>query len=131
MCHDLGWNDMGDDAPEGYVDEPAPKVRRADIVPIAGDAETSMVPCNVSKHQSQPEVMFNEMATPAKTRNSSSHQGHRVAFTLRLDAERHFKLRLACAFENRSVQKFVTEAIDRWLDEMHGLRDIVDHIKHT
>jgi hypothetical protein len=42
----------------------------------------------------------------------------KAAFTLRLDAERHLRLRLACAVQNRSAQQFVTEALDRLLDSL-------------
>ncbi|TMJ12530.1 MAG: hypothetical protein E6G94_13630 [Alphaproteobacteria bacterium] len=40
------------------------------------------------------------------------------AFTLRLDAERHLKLRLACAVTGRSAQLLVTEAVDALLKEL-------------
>jgi hypothetical protein len=43
---------------------------------------------------------------------------HKAAFTLRLDAERHLRLRLACAVQNRSAQQIVTEALDRLLDSL-------------
>jgi hypothetical protein len=47
------------------------------------------------------------------------NDAHRkAAFTLRLDAERHLRLRLACAVQNRSAQQFVTEALDRLLDSL-------------
>jgi len=47
--------------------------------------------------------------------------GRKTAFTLRLDTERHLRLRLACAVENRSAQQIVTAALDRLLD---GLPDV-------
>ncbi|HYI40852.1 MAG TPA: hypothetical protein VE053_11095 [Allosphingosinicella sp.] len=40
----------------------------------------------------------------------------KAAFTLRLDPERHLKLRLACALSRRSAQQLVTEALDNFLD---------------
>ncbi len=42
----------------------------------------------------------------------------KAAFTLRLDKERHLKLRLACAVNNKSAQNLVTEALDALLDNM-------------
>ncbi|MEM1131422.1 MAG: hypothetical protein AAGH53_00635 [Pseudomonadota bacterium] len=39
----------------------------------------------------------------------------RAAFTLRLDPERHLRLRLACAVRNQSAQQLVTEALDEML----------------
>lgn len=45
----------------------------------------------------------------------------KVAFTLRLDKERHLKLRLASALENRSAQQLVTEALDSFFKAMPDL----------
>ena len=39
----------------------------------------------------------------------------KAAFTLRLDPERHLKLRLACALTGRSAQLLVTGALDQYL----------------
>ena len=39
----------------------------------------------------------------------------KAAFTLRLDAKRHLKLRLACAVNGRSAQQLVTDALDHLL----------------
>ena len=39
----------------------------------------------------------------------------KAAFTLRLDPERHLKLRLACAVDGRSAQQIVTDAVDQFL----------------
>jgi hypothetical protein len=45
----------------------------------------------------------------------------KAAFTLRLDPERHLKLRLACALSRRSAQQLVTEALDNFLDSIPEL----------
>jgi hypothetical protein len=50
-------------------------------------------------------------------RRSALADGRRAAFTLRVDAERHLKLRLACTIKGRSAQALVTEALDRLLNE--------------
>ncbi|MGB3165797.1 MAG: hypothetical protein WBA68_03375 [Alteraurantiacibacter sp.] len=42
----------------------------------------------------------------------------RVAFTLRLDAERHTKLRLASTLAGESAQKLMTSALDALLADM-------------
>jgi len=44
--------------------------------------------------------------------------GRRAAFTLRLDAKRHLKLRLASTVKNRSAQQLVTMALDKFLSEI-------------
>ena len=40
------------------------------------------------------------------------------AFTLRLDGDRHLRLRLACAISNRSAQQLVTAALDAFIESM-------------
>jgi hypothetical protein len=45
----------------------------------------------------------------------------KAAFTLRLDPERHLKLRLACAVSGRSAQLLVTDALDQLLSGMPEL----------
>jgi outer membrane biosynthesis protein TonB len=45
----------------------------------------------------------------------------KAAFTLRLEPERHLKLRLACALSRRSAQQLVTEALDDFLDSLPEL----------
>jgi hypothetical protein len=45
----------------------------------------------------------------------------KAAFTLRLDPERHLKLRLACAVSSRSAQLLVTDALDALLAGMPEL----------
>lgn len=42
------------------------------------------------------------------------------AFTLRLDKQRHLKLRLACAFSHTSAQRLLTEALDEYLERHHS-----------
>ena len=45
----------------------------------------------------------------------------KAAFTLRLDKDRHLKLRLACAVTGRSAQQLVTDALDALLADMPEL----------
>lgn len=49
----------------------------------------------------------------------------KAAFTLRLDPERHLKLRMACALDARSAQALVTEALDRLLAAMPEIDPLV------
>lgn len=65
----------------------------------------------------------------ARARKSALAQGRRAAFTLRLDGERHLKLRLACTINNRSAQQIVTEALDRLLGDMPELETLAAQVK--
>ena len=53
----------------------------------------------------------------------------KAAFTLRLDPERHLKLRLACAVDGRSAQTLVTQALDALLAEMPELESMATKAK--
>ena len=56
----------------------------------------------------------------ASTRAAVGSKGQ-AAFTLRLDPDRHLKLRLACAVSGRSAQMLVTDALDTLLGSMPDL----------
>lgn len=53
----------------------------------------------------------------------------RAAFTLRLDPDRHLKLRLACAVDGRSAQQLVTAALDQMLERMPELNGLAAKAK--
>ena len=53
----------------------------------------------------------------------------KAAFTLRLDPERHLKLRLACAVDGRSAQQLVTDALDQLLERMPDLDGLTEKAK--
>ena len=61
-------------------------------------------------------------ATPkAAPRSRASVGKAKAAFTLRLDQDRHLKLRLACAVTGTSAQQLVTRALDELLATMPEL----------
>jgi hypothetical protein len=53
----------------------------------------------------------------------------KAAFTLRLDPERHLKLRLACAVGGRSAQQIVTDAVDQLQAAMPELDTLAEKAK--
>lgn len=53
----------------------------------------------------------------------------KAAFTLRLESERHLKLRLACAVHGRSAQQIVTDALDQLLERMPELDAMAEKAK--
>lgn len=100
---DLGWNDMGGDELSNVVP----------ISPASDDADDAPVL-----------TLAKKIAAPANTtavRKSALKQGKRAAFTLRLDAERHLKLRLASTIKGQSAQQIVTDALDSLLNEIKEL----------
>jgi hypothetical protein len=53
----------------------------------------------------------------------------RAAFTLRLDADRHLKLRLATTIKGVSAQALVTQALDALLNRMPELDTLAAQVK--
>ncbi len=94
------------------------------IEPIDTDymeQETQPVLLPAKMTQQKPYVaqyISTEVRTP-KTRYASGQKA-RCAFTLRLDPERHLKLRLISAHQHRSAQVIVTEALDRFLADLNS-----------
>jgi hypothetical protein len=64
--------------------------------------------------------------TRAPRQRAAAGSKPKAAFTLRLDAERHLKLRLACAVTGHSAQQLVTAALDALLDAMPELESMAD-----
>jgi hypothetical protein len=130
---DLGWNDMGEADEDAHQAETA----AAPIAATNGNGKAGAL-------KGQPEVRRQiqaiaahlakrddkkrtEQAKPA--RESALESGRRAAFTLRLDAQRHLKLRLACTVKNRSAQQIVTEALDRLLSGMPEIDSLAAQLK--
>lgn len=131
---DLGWNDMGDDA-AAATEQASPA---GEVVPIKAAVEFPAEPEKpaVVQHQeaiAQQVAPFESAAAKAvmkisPPRRSALDNGRRAAFTLRMDAERHLKLRLACTIRNRSAQQLVTEALDRLIDELPDLATLAAQV---
>jgi hypothetical protein len=68
------------------------------------------------------------LPTAAQPRRKAVEQGRRAAFTLRLDPERHLKLRLAATLRDCSAQELVTEALDQLLNDIAELEAIAAHV---
>ena len=68
-------------------------------------------------------------AAVAPARQQASHSSRRAAFTLRLDAKRHLKLRLASTVRNRSAQQLVTEALDRFLGDIPEIESLAAQLR--
>ena len=116
---DLGWNDMGTVEPEGDDG--------AEIVSIGGEpVQNSSAACAPTVVQ-QLSTLASKVA--AKRHPLVASQGRRVAFTLRLDPERHLRLRLASAVLGRSAQEILTEALDSRLDALAEIEALAAKIR--
>lgn len=112
--HDLGWDDHGEDV--------------ADVVPIGRHAAVSAEAPEVVRQQERLGEAFAAPRSPV--RKAAFDQGRKAAFTLRLDEDRHLKLRLACAAGNRSAQLLVTEALDRLLAELPEVGELAGALRN-
>ncbi|HSQ96732.1 MAG TPA: hypothetical protein VLM18_11645 [Croceibacterium sp.] len=65
----------------------------------------------------------------APVARKSDSFSRRAAFTLRLDAKRHLKLRLASTVRNRSAQQLVTEALDRFLNDIPEIEALAAQVQ--
>lgn len=114
QIEDLGWNDMGHEpgpTPPVAIEKPPVLVVRealAEAVEAPEALEPVMTPAAVRSVS---------VATATRLSRETAHK-NRAAFTLRLDAERHLKLRLASALAHQSAQQIVAHALDRFLESM-------------
>jgi hypothetical protein len=104
-----------------------PRARAAAVEAAAPTPEPAAVdpvdvrPAIVEAEQPAGPAVTAEVAPAAAT-------GRKAAFTLRLDQQRHLKLRLACAVDNRSAQQIVTAALDAYLNAIDALDDLAGRV---
>lgn len=68
------------------------------------------------------------VALPKRQALPAVAAGRKAAFTLRLDAERHLRLRLATAVTGRSAQQFVTGALDALLATIPEIEALAERV---
>lgn len=119
---DLGWNDMGGydapiDEPVRAVTEPAPAP--VEEPPVLRQREALKAEIETPRAKPAKAVIKPSMSEAALGRIGRTVRAKQTkaksAFTLRLDADRHLRLRLATAICDRSAQLLVTEALDAFL----------------
>jgi hypothetical protein len=156
MQEDCGWNDMGYDVdpdpstPMDYdhftgvnplanaVPEVKPEVKQqqeriaeqlhvqAEEIGIVGEDEAPAAP--VVPFVSPRATVAKPADRPAPRLRAAPGSKEKSAFTLRLDGERHLKLRLACAVSNKSAQQLVTAALDAFIDSIPELSTLAAHV---
>lgn len=102
---ELGWNDMDADG--------EPEVRRQQSKLVHSIADSNLAAMNAGESSN---------VTPIRPHR-------RAAFTLRLDAERHLKLKLASTVRGESAQQIVTRALDQMLADMPEIDNLATHVK--
>lgn len=114
---DLGWNDMG-----SHELAPAPAVPPVLVErEVLKDHIETLAPVEAPVPVELPRAVKSvSVATATRIGRESAKQtkGSKAAFTLRLEAERHLKLRLASAVTNLSSQQLVTQALDAFLTSL-------------
>ncbi len=102
-----------------YADQDAPLLADKALPP-----ERPAAPDKIEVQGQSPGATLRSRASPQNRAGQPSRTGRastgkarngKAAFTLRLDSERHLKLRLASAHANQSAQQIVSAALDRYL----------------
>jgi hypothetical protein len=122
---DLGWNDMG----EAETDEALEQ--EAEVLRLSAAGAQPAVRQHIeaiAAHLARADRDDN-IGPPARAPKAVVADRRRAAFTLRLDSERHLKLRLASTIKNRSAQQLVTEALDRLLGGMPELDSLASQLR--
>lgn len=119
---DLGWNDMGTEPAAPPSVAPAAPVALSPVEPpsvlVEREALREQVEQPVATSApAEPATPSVSIATARRIGRESAAQTARgkAAFTLRLESERHLRLRLASAVLHESAQALVTRALDQFL----------------
>lgn len=137
---DLGWNDHGHDVPAPVASLAAAREGTIGAAPAA--VLRAVEPVVLRQREALAEAVQEAASTPVEEGNSTRSAAstvvstmlagnRRAAFTLRVDEDRHMRLRLACAMQNRSAQQIVTEALDRMLGDLPGLDDLTRRVRRS
>lgn len=103
---DLGWNDMGAPVPAVLIQREALK-SQIETLPIAVAAVSLATAALIRRQITRPD------------------KGTKAAFTLRLDADRHLRLRLSSAVTGHSQQRLMTQALDAFLQSLPEVEALV------
>lgn len=88
------------------------------VVPLMATKRRSNAPVEKAPVEKATPVLVEECAPVVVLPRARAGTKAKAAFTLRLDPERHLRLRLASAITHRSAQVIVTEALDALLGAM-------------
>jgi hypothetical protein len=143
---DLGWNDMGPEPAGDYEDDlpehvpssisaltPAPKPVQQETPEPEVVAQQRAIAETFAAAEPEPEPEAVEAPPPSvvklpKRPAAAASTGKKAAFTLRVDAQRHLRLRLATAVTGRSAQQLVTEALDHLLESLPEIESLAARV---
>ncbi len=153
--NDMGDEDEPDQPHHGHLlhltPEPANALAEAESRELDRAAQVALAPVGATEVHRQQAVLAERVAKPAAKlavtaansdgpspviaritpveRRSALARGKRAAFTLRLDEERHLKLRLLSTIKGKSAQQIVTDALDALLDGMADIESLAAQVK--
>ncbi len=158
---DLGWNDIGDESealptgkpltgltppdqaayqagfeePEDYyeADEDQPHGGMSPLSPITRHLEAIAQRITDVARDTSSKPMTIRMSPQArpKRKPGTGLFSRRAAFTLRLDEERHLRLRLLSAVTRRSSQQLLIEALDLLLARHNQVEDLAGRVEEA
>ncbi len=114
---------------------PAPEVNADRPESVSEHSVVAQQRAIVERFEAEEEVASSPVSMLAKRaevvklpRRSATVPGKKAAFTLRLDTDRHMRLRLACAVLNRSAQQIVTAALDEALASIPEIEALAERL---
>jgi hypothetical protein len=108
---------------EEEIDETAELFEPEALVDVPDLAEPDEIDKPIVEEEAAAVTVTTAVRPPRRAPRPRSAPGSKskAAFTLRLDPDRHLKLRLACAVDGRSAQQLVTDALDQMLERVPDL----------
>ncbi len=146
---DLGWNDIGDDQEplppatslsamispdmnvvEEYGYDETPEEEHGALSPLTRHLEeiAQRITATAPQLTAQPRAVRPAARKRAAPRIDPS-LSRKAAFTLRIDAERHLRLRLLSALTHRSSQQLLIEALDALLASHDKVEDLAGQVR--
>jgi hypothetical protein len=120
---EAGFEEASDDeAPEDHEQAPPPVVAQQRAL------RESFAPRKPAEKPVPREPAHADVVALPRRRAAPSSVKAKAAFTLRLDPERHLKLRLASAVTRLSAQQLVTGALDDFLDSLPELEALAERV---
>ena len=108
----------------------APTAKKQALPPIGFDEADEIDIEAAAPSNIQPMAVMAGARTEApRAKPQAANDSRRAAFTLRLDAKRHLKLRLAATVRGRSAQQLVTEALDSFLGQIPEIESLAAQVK--